>query len=132
MAFKEIVMGKTTGAFYARLFVAGLVFVGGALMLGRADEGEINVAAAIQNSKEHPSSDTPANERGNANPADANAAAIPAAFRDKPNGGLVPQGGSAPAPAPVAEPVSEAASTTEVSADASIAATTTDAGAEGG
>ncbi len=94
-----------TPAFVGALALAGIVIIGGAIFLGRSDSGEINVAAAIQNS----------NQAAIENGGDPNnqIETTSEAFRNMPNGGLVPSGSS---PQPQAEtPVeeTEAPTTTE-------------------
>ena len=79
--------GKTrrmgTPAFVGSVFMAAAVVIGGAVFVGKSDRGEIDVSAAIQNSNQ-------ANRDAGGDPShEVNA--VPEAFRNMPNGGLVPQ-----------------------------------------
>ncbi len=88
------------------VLVVGLI-IGGAIMLGRADEGQINVSAAISTSNAERQAEA-AREGGGA------AAIVAPPVSNMPNGGLVGKGDTA-AKAPVtteAEPAVEGESTT--------------------
>jgi len=88
------------------VFVVGLVVTVGSILLGRADVGQIDVSATINNSN-----------RASVDSGDTSKEAtqpVSDAFANMPNGGLVPQApGSAPEPIP--EP--EVASTTATTSD---------------
>jgi hypothetical protein len=68
------------------MLMTGVVFIGGVILVAKSDTGEININEAIKASNEKNLAE------GNV---DAQVAAIPEAFRDKPNGGLVAQGADA-------------------------------------
>jgi hypothetical protein len=87
----EGMLRAKTSAFYVKLGVIGLIIIGGAYFLGTSDSGEIDISATIQASNEM--------NQANGDGSVENVANIPEAFRNKPNGGLVPQG-SQPAPVP--------------------------------
>jgi hypothetical protein len=93
-------------SFYVRLFMVGFVVLGGAVLIGRSDSGQINVASTIQNSND-------AAVEAGGDPADS-IATTPSAFKNMPNGGLVPAGGDQQEVAPVEVPPApkETASTT--------------------
>jgi hypothetical protein len=76
-----------TPTFYVRLLLVGIVVVVGAIFIGRSGSGAIDVTTTIQNSNQ---ANTAA--QGNSN---NNVATVPEAFRNKTNGGLVPQEGEA-------------------------------------
>lgn len=86
----------------------GVLVAVGAVMLGRSDTGQIDVAAAVREAGVQ--TDASGNQMAPVN--------IPGQeFRNIPNGGLVPQGEQGSAPTPEPEPVTtdESATTTEAS-----------------
>lgn len=94
------------------IFALGLIVAVGAVMLGRSDDGQIDVAAAVR-------------EAGNTNTQNGESAGeqvnVPSeAFRNMPNGGLVSQGGDSSTPAPV----EGTATTTEASDEVNTEAAT--------
>lgn len=105
-------------AFMLSIAGLGIAVLVGAVLLGRSDSGQIDVAAAVRDAG------TVTDESGNQVPA----VNVPGAeFRNMPNGGLVPQDPNA---APEPAPVEDAASSTSESEDGS-ATTTPDSGEEG-
>lgn len=74
-----------TPLFIVGILISGLVIVAGAIFVGKSDTGEIDVTALIQNSNQ-------ANRDANGD-ASKNVETVPDAFKDMPNGGLVPQEG---------------------------------------
>lgn len=111
---------KSTPAFVASLVFAGIVVIGGAVMIGRSDSGQINVSATINESNQQLSPD------GTAQNAQVNA--VPEAFKNMPNGGLVPQGGeSAPA-----EQATQGESQDGQASTTNTAASSTEPASEGG
>lgn len=102
------------------LFFSGvvltIVLVGvGSVMLGKSDKGEINVSATIQNSNQ---------ARVDAGEAPSDANAVREEFRNKENGGLVPQ--SSTGGGEVQNETQSQASTTTNGESASSTATTTE------
>ena len=106
--------GIGTPAFIGTVLGLGILIIGAAVLIGRSDSGQINVGAAVESSNQ-------------ANPGNAQVAPVREAFKNLPNGGLVPTGGSepqaAPAPVPTAEdtptaPEEAATTTTEGGEDA--------------
>lgn len=89
-------------AFGLGMFGLGLAVTVGAILLGRSDTGQIDVAAAVRQA-----------DSQQTNPAGAKTDLPPASneFRNVPNGGLVPQGGRNTAPAPA--PEDDAATSTD-------------------
>ena len=107
------------------LFFIGVVFtiilVGvGSVMLGKSDKGEINVSATIQNSNQ---------ARVDAGEAPSDANAVREEFRNKENGGLVPQSSSGGGEVQN-ETQSQASTTTDGESASSTATTTGQASAE--
>jgi hypothetical protein len=86
----------------AALIVFGLAATAGAIMWGTSDAGQINVSATIANSQ----------SRGAEGETGLPVETATEAQRTLPNGGLVPQDGTNPAPSPEPAPVAESASTT--------------------
>lgn len=74
-----------TPLFIVGILISGFVIVAGAIFVGKSDTGEIDVTALIQNSNQ-------ANRDANGD-ASKNVETVPDAFKDMPNGGLVPQEG---------------------------------------
>lgn len=105
-------------AFMLSIAGLGIAVLVGAVLLGRSDSGQIDVAAAVRDAG------TVTDENGNQVPA-VNVAG--AEFRNMPNGGLVPQDPNA---APEPAPIEDTASSTSESEDGS-ATTTPDSGEEG-
>ncbi len=99
-----------TPAFVGGLIVAGFVVIGGAVFIGKSDDGQINVSATIQNSNQ-------ANiEAGN--DINDNVGVVPEAFRNKPNGDLVSQQNQgAGTPPPEVVPDESPDTTTATTAD---------------
>lgn len=95
-----------TPAFVSALLVGGIAVIVGAFFIGRSDTGQINVAATIQTS----------NEQGGGEAVGV----VPEAFRNLPNGGLVPAENQETPPPAIPETVTDATTT----------ATTTDEGTE--
>ncbi len=93
-----------TSAFVAVTLVVGVLVIGGAVFIGKSDTGEIDVSATIQNSNQA------AIENGG-DPADQ-VGTVSDAFRNMPNGGLVPQAAQETPPEPQTTPE------TEIGADA--------------
>ena len=91
--------------YIAILVVVGVVIIVGAVMLGKSDNGEINVNATINSANQANT------EAGNNNPT---VNTTPNALRGLPNGGLVPQDPNArpQPPTPESEAIDENASTT--------------------
>ena len=90
--------GVSMPAFIAVILIGGIVIVIGAVYVGKSDNGEINVESLINSSNQQ-------NEAsGNS---DKNVGTTPAALRDLPNGGLVPQDPNATPPAPESEQLEE-------------------------
>jgi len=90
-----------------------IVLVVGAILLGRSDSGQININSAIQNSNQ---------QRLNSGEENVSQTeTIPEAFRNRPNGGLVPQGRTAnPEPVtPTEEESTDAEDTEEDTAEES-------------
>ena len=95
--------------------VLTIILVGvGSVMLGKSDKGEINVSATIQNSNQ---------ARVDAGEAPSDANAIREEFRNKENGGLVPQSSSGGGEAQN-ETQSQVSTTTEGESASSTATTT--------
>ncbi len=95
--------------------VLTIILVGvGSVMLGKSDKGEINVSATIQNSNQ---------ARVDAGEAPSGANAVREEFRNKENGGLVPQ--SSTGGSEVQNEAQSQASTTTNEESASSTATTT-------
>ncbi len=69
--------------FIIGISVIGIGVIAGAIFLGKSDNGEIDVSAAIQSSNQ-------ANIEAGGD-ASKNVEVIPDVFKDMPNGGLVPQ-----------------------------------------
>lgn len=93
-------------AFMLSILGMGVLVAAGAVMLGRSDAGQIDVAAAVREAGVQ--TDASGNQIAPVN--------IPGEqFRNIPNGGLVPQGeqGSTPAPEPEPAATDENATTTE-------------------
>lgn len=76
------------------IVIVGAVLIIGAVMLGRSDNGEINVNEAINNANQANS------ENGNTGEA---VSTVREDLRDLPNGGLVPQNPEATPPTPEPE-----------------------------
>lgn len=89
-------MRKKSPAFWGVLIVAFVVVTGGAVILGKSDSGQIDVSSAIQNSNQA------RQEAGGSS--DSDTQTIPEVFRNKTNGGLVPQENQ-PEPAVIEVPV---------------------------
>lgn len=114
---------KSSLVFYGGLFGVALLLVGGAIMFGQSDKGQIDVSAAIANSNA---------ERQAAADASGETAPViaPPPVSTAPNGGLVGKGDTSVPPPQ--EEVQDAATTTEtgsteegdVSADAAEAGAT--------
>ena len=89
--------------------LVGAMVIGGSVLIGRSDQGQINVGAVIGNSNQ-------------ANPGGTQVAPVKEAFKDLPNGGLVPSNGSVtlpPTPEPQPEPtVTDEGTTTDEGTDA--------------
>ncbi len=89
---------------------AGIVVMGLAILIGKSDSGQINVAATIQESNQAQS------ESGG-----EQVSSVPQAFQNMPNGGLVPQENQVntpPAPEPSeATVIDDTASTTQTEGD---------------
>lgn len=103
-------------AFVLMIVGLGIVVVGGAVFLGRSDNGQIDVVAAVQKAG------TITDENGTV----IDSTVAPATYQNMPNGGLVPQDGSVhPAP-----PAPTEATTTATSTDEGTATTTSDTPAE--
>ncbi len=83
----------STPVFIVSVIVLSIVVIGGAVFAGKSDSGQINVSTTIQNSNQ-------VNREANGDTATI-VDAVPEAFRDMPNGGLVPQ---AEQPTTVVEP----------------------------
>lgn len=101
-----------TPIFVVGILISGLAIVAGAIFVGKSDTGEIDVTALIQNSNQ-------ANRDANGD-ASKNVETVPDAFKDLPNGGLVPQEGGNTESSPQnylmpaeGENAGEAATTTE-------------------
>lgn len=93
-------------AFMLSVLGMGALVAVGAVMLGRSDTGQIDVAAAVREAGVQ--TDASGNQIDPVN--------IPGEqFRNIPNGGLVPQGDQGNAPAPEPEPITtdESATSTE-------------------
>ncbi len=97
-----------TPAFIGVVFLAGIVIVGGAIFMGKSDNGEINVNAVIQ------SSNQAAIAEGGSSAEQVST--VSEAFRNMPNGGLVPSSEDTKTPEPQPE--------TQVNEE--VSATTTD------
>ncbi len=97
---------KRPVAFVVWAGILTIVVVGGAIYLGKSDEGQIDVTSAIQTSNQNRI------ETGDTSIAEVNA--VPEVFQSQTNGGLVPQG-ETPAPEEVVqeEVVEESATSTE-------------------
>ncbi len=108
----------STPAFFAVLFVVGIVIIGGAVLLGKSDNGQINVSATIQNSNQ-------ANKDANGD-ASNNVDVVPPQFQNMTNGGLVAQENQ-PAPEEAPKPEDTATGTTTENG-ASDTATSTETG----
>lgn len=93
-----------TPAFVGGIFISLVVIVVGAVLIGKSDNGQINVNAAIQSSNQ-------ANIEAGGDPAN-NVALVREDLRNMPNGGLIPQENQ---PAPEAPPV-DTGTTTDASA----------------
>ncbi len=91
--------------FIVSVIGAGCVVIGLAVFLGTSDSGQIDVTSAIE------SSNQARQEAGE--PVSEAVSTIPEAFRNKTNGGLVPQDAPAQAEEPQAEPEPVATSTSE-------------------
>ncbi len=105
MAIKKTITEKRrnkmgTPAFVVSVMFFGVLVIVGAFFIGKSDTGQINVAATIQNSNQE-------------NGGEAAVGVVPEAFRNMPNGGLVPAENQDPQP-PVEEvaPPTDAATTT--------------------
>lgn len=98
-------------AFIGVLSVIGVLVIAGAVFLGKADKGTIDVTAAIQDANQM-------NADNQGNP-DNNVAEVPEVFRSLPNGGLVPTEGAVetPLPAPAETVIPEASSTATTTTD---------------
>lgn len=99
-------------AFVLAVVALGIIVVGGAVFLGRSDNGQIDVVAAVQKAG------TITDENGTV----IDSTVAPAAYQNMPNGGLVPQDGNAQ-PAP---PAPTEATTTATSTDEGTATTTSE------
>lgn len=94
----ETASQKSSVKFYIGTIVAVGLLIGGAIMFGQADEGQINVSAAISTSNAERQAE--ATKEGGA------AAIVAPQVSNMPNGGLVGKGDttqSAPAPAGAVE-----------------------------
>ncbi len=85
-----------TPAFIGSIFVSVVVIVVGTVLIGKSDNGQINVNSVIQDSNQ-------ANIDAGGDPAN-NVALVRDDLRNMPNGGLVPQQNQPEAPAPEATP----------------------------
>jgi len=104
-------------AFILSIFGMGALVAVGAVMLGRSDTGQIDVAAAVREAGVQ--TDASGNEIAPVN--------IPGQeFRNIPNGGLVPQGQDGNTPAPEPEPVTTDESATTTAESSEEASTDTD------
>ncbi len=105
----------STPAFIVSILALSFVVIGGAVFIGKSDQGQINVNAAIQSSNQKN-----IDAGGNSN---NTIGTVPEVFRNMPNGGLEPQGDQASNAQPeTAEPTREEnaeAGTTTESNDAS-------------
>ncbi len=99
--------------FFVGLIVSAVLVVGGAVLIGKSDDGQIDVASAIQS----------ANRDFVANGGDPNAqvGTVDQAFQNMPNGGLVAQENQPVTPEPIVEP---AATTTDGVATSTDSGTT--------
>lgn len=116
----------SNGKYIAILVAIGIVLIVGSVMLGKSDNGEINVNDIINNSNKIKVEEGKPDEVVNT---------TPNKLRSLPNGGLVPQNPNAIPPTPTPEPepgeVNENASTTETtSTDESIPNTSETSDAE--
>jgi len=94
-----------TPVFVAGIIVTGVAVIAIAVFIGKSDSGEIDVTAAIQNSNQ-----VNTDARGDAS---KNVETVPEAFKNMPNGGLVPQDpANAPTPEPEQTPVEDTAAST--------------------
>ena len=98
--------GLRTPTFIGAVLLAGALVIGGAIFLGKSDNGEIDVTAAIQNSNQ-------ANTDAGGD-ASGNVEAIPDTFKNMTNGGLVPQENQ-PEPVPEVATQGEASTTPDTS-----------------
>lgn len=102
----ESSMGMRTPAFVGTLFFLGVFVVGGAIMIGRSDSGQINVAATIQ------SNNQAVIDAGGT--VEETVGTLPESLRNLPNGGLVPTDN---VPEPILNPTPETGSTTATTPD---------------
>ena len=85
--------------FYGKILLVLVLVIVGAVYLGKSDSGQIDINSAIDSANK---------TRKDADSSATKVETVPEEFRNKVNGGLVPQGG---AQQPQAEPVTETPST---------------------
>ncbi len=110
-----------TPAFVGGIFGSIAVIIVGAVLIGKSDNGQINVNATIQNSNQ-------ANIDAGGDPSN-NVALVREDLRNLPNGGLIPQENQPETPAPAPEATQNDQGTTTESTD--TATSTSDTSAEG-
>lgn len=88
----QVLVRSTTPAFVAGVIVVGILVVGGAIMIGRSDNGEIDVASTINQANITNAENGTGEQVNPTNPV----------FQNMPNGGLIPKG-EQPSEPPVAE-----------------------------